>query len=521
MVYLQPKIAYPLPCCSLTQAQCHFTQAPALAALLPKLRLNSHTPRAVLFASHHYGGFSLLDYSVDQGCGQLCLLLGQLHLEDDDGKLLLILLSYLQLHMGSATPVFALNCAPYAKWIEDNWLTSLWQFLSQLKMTLDIQHHWCPKISWVNDIFLMDLALTLSYNPRQLCQLNSCRLYLRVLTIADIGKDLLPSALNGLRNPQRPSTLDWPTQLRPSPQDWSQWRTVITHLEVGNKLRKPLGPWITSPTHQSWTWFYDRCTHLVYHKNEDSWQEFQPVYPATSRHSCHTRPSYQGSIPCSVSPDTSSHLPTTIKFTTETTFSSYPSSTSFPKSAARSLPSLWPSHSIPPAFQNMPIFYQHLIGPTPPSQATCDKLSKELPYTLLACSDGAYDKDSGKGSLHWVFSSNLEQNISSGAGPVDGHPLLMSSYRAKLCGILAVLYIIHHICNYYHISHGTVICYCNNKGAVWNVHWPIHLGITPYIDTDHDIIQATASLLHLIPVTIMGEWVKGHTSDPSTEPKYA
>lgn len=69
--------------------------------------------------------------------------------------------------------------------------------------------------------------------------------------------------------------------------------------------------------------------------------------------------------------------------------------------------------------------------------------------TLLACSDGAYDTDNGKGSHGWVFASDMEQEITAGAGPDDGHPSLMASYRTELGGLLAVLYIIHCICQHY------------------------------------------------------------------------
>ncbi len=55
MQYLRPRLTYPLPCSALTQHQCRQIQAPALAALLPKLHLNRHTPHAVLFGELRFG----------------------------------------------------------------------------------------------------------------------------------------------------------------------------------------------------------------------------------------------------------------------------------------------------------------------------------------------------------------------------------------------------------------------------------------------------------------------------------
>jgi hypothetical protein len=50
MLYIRPKISYPLPCVSLTETQCRHIQAPVMEAILPRLHLNHHSPRAVIFA---------------------------------------------------------------------------------------------------------------------------------------------------------------------------------------------------------------------------------------------------------------------------------------------------------------------------------------------------------------------------------------------------------------------------------------------------------------------------------------
>jgi hypothetical protein len=61
-LYLRPKLTYPLPCSSLTADRCHMIQAPALAALLPKLHLNCHSPRAMCMQAQNMGGCRYLIY---------------------------------------------------------------------------------------------------------------------------------------------------------------------------------------------------------------------------------------------------------------------------------------------------------------------------------------------------------------------------------------------------------------------------------------------------------------------------
>jgi len=71
--YLRPKLNYPLPCTTLTPAQCKQIQAPSLAALLPKFHMNPHSPHAVVFDSAMYGGLGLPDLYIDQCFCQLTL----------------------------------------------------------------------------------------------------------------------------------------------------------------------------------------------------------------------------------------------------------------------------------------------------------------------------------------------------------------------------------------------------------------------------------------------------------------
>jgi len=179
-------------------------------------------------------------------------------------------------------------------------------------------------------------------------------------------------------------------------------------------------------------------------------------------------------------------------------------------------PTLWSSSS--PVFKDTPTFYQHLIGPTPPSLQQCKELRKEIQRnTLVACSNGSHDPSNSLSSHAWIFSSNIPHDIAYGAGPVNGHPSLQSSYRAELSGILAVLYIIHRVCLYYDISMGAAQCYCDNKGTIRSSYSRPHPGILPFLTSDYDLLHLIHHMLHMIPITIIGSWVKGHYTGSTRE----
>lgn len=93
VLYFFPKISYALPVSTFTQKECTHIQAPALAAVLPKIGFNRNTSRAIIHGTVSYGGVQLQDVYTEQGLGQLRLLVGHLRQIDQTSKLLKVALS--------------------------------------------------------------------------------------------------------------------------------------------------------------------------------------------------------------------------------------------------------------------------------------------------------------------------------------------------------------------------------------------------------------------------------------------
>ncbi len=82
---------------------------------------------------------------------------------------------------------------------------------------------------------------------------------------------------------------------------------------------------------------------------------------------------------------------------------------------------------------NAPEFYQWLIDPL---QDIKEQINMSMAHgikleTLFAFSDGSVKL--GKGAHGWIFASETSP-ILQDAGPEDGHPDYMSSYRSELGG---------------------------------------------------------------------------------------
>ncbi len=427
-----------------------------------KLHLNWHTPRAVVFGGLQYADPNLPEYYTDQGLGQLQLLIGHLKIQDEVVNLILVVMSYFQVHVGSALPFYHLPYSQFSKWVEHPWMASIWKFLSQAQLRLDIEGMSLPQAQHEHGIFLMDLALSLNLNPRQLSLINTCRLYLQVLTVADIvaadGIRLTLHAVSGTRDPFRTSSWQWPSMPRPPSSAWTQWNLFLQFFTQHHKLDKPLGH-CTSTPHQQWQW-YQSLTGMVYHYDwlSNEWFQYEPTELPVVRRTRQSRCTYQTRTPCLP--------PSMISSLLYTTLSPIPHSEEFTTSPG--LPLLLPSPTTPqltlwdttiaPIWSNTPMLYQWAIGPKPPTSSQCDDIAEAIQNeALMACSDWAYDRSLEVGSQGWVFRDKIEAILATGSGPRYGNPSMMSSYRTELTGIVAVLYIIYRICQDYNIDSGKAV----------------------------------------------------------------
>ena len=119
---------------------------------------------------------------------------------------------------------------------------------------------------------------------------------------------------------------------------------------------------------------------------------------------------------------------------------------------------IWDLPAANHAFVDTPEFYQRIIGASPPIDSRIGgQIATGIELeTLVTCSDGSFDPATQLGSHGWIISTSDKMMLAQGAGPADGHHNLMSSYRAELGGLIAVLYTIYRICLHYQVESGKV-----------------------------------------------------------------
>jgi hypothetical protein len=116
---------------------------------------------------------------------------------------------------------------------------------------------------------------TVIFTTTELMQIQRVRHYKKVSSVADIvlcdGLTVDPEMLNTTPGE---STRDFTFQ-RPSRADFKEWmRAILALVRNGNKLRRPLGDFISTP-HKPDMWFINESrTHAFYHTPTGCYQHY-------------------------------------------------------------------------------------------------------------------------------------------------------------------------------------------------------------------------------------------------------
>ena len=273
---LLPKMQYVLHTTSFTQKQCDRMNTIITNTFLPRMRLNRHFPRAVLYSAIRHGGMAFPETRTLQLSTQLTYLTKQLRWNHTVANDLLVTLDSLQLHTGVGPPLLE-TVTPPIKYAGRSFLLSLRDQLAHIRASFWIEDKWVPPHQREHDEFIMDRFLHIpGITTSELKQANAVRLYLRVLTIADLadpsGRFIPDGNMTG--GWQGGSDLHWPHQPMPPKKFWATFRRCIRRTfctttpphqpsHYGMTLNEPLGQWLPVSRH-SWFDVYRSPTTLYW-----------------------------------------------------------------------------------------------------------------------------------------------------------------------------------------------------------------------------------------------------------------
>jgi len=509
-ISLLPKLKYPLPATTFSRKACHKILSPALQAGLSASGVVRSFPRVLVHAPLAARGLNLPDLYLEQGISFIEMLLNHGFRRDDiTGKLLRGTLQQMKVELGLPGPLLQQDYSKYHWLATDTWIKHAWLFLWEHDMSVEEEgpHLQCSR---EGDCFLIPTFHAAGFRGKQLQQLNRCRLFLQVTTLADIcigsGRSIAASAWNGTCDDSRPHYYRWPEQTRPPRSDWVVWQRalalIFTNSSPQRLLQTPLGSWTGHDT--SWYWFYSESDERLYRRKLDQWY-FHPRLPGrASRAGTHRFSSQEYSTP----------------------------NTSLPQDLARATIDV--SHSAilcTGAFHELEVpttlTIPQKFGAFLTSQGddVTWALGTSLPLdgaslaaaiasgTCMGVSDGSFKENFGTAA--WILVDPQHEDFRiSGECVVPGDPRDQCSFRSEVAGLFSLCQMVRLLCEFYEVDEGQVTIACDGTEALYRV-FAEDFEPTPR-DNHFDLLVAARAAIRKTSITWLSRWVKGHQDDDPT-----
>ena len=182
---IMKSLEYSLPALTLSEDQCNKLMGIVKEGLMPKAQLKN-MPNAALYSPREEGGLQPPHLYITQGISHIEKFVQHIGSNSITGKLLRVSLEMSQLEIGIGRSLFSLQYKSFHILLEDSWIKNLWKFVWDNNIQIENRITKLPLPQREGDIFLMEAFQEQGYKPKELMILNRCRIYLRVMTLADI-----------------------------------------------------------------------------------------------------------------------------------------------------------------------------------------------------------------------------------------------------------------------------------------------------------------------------------------------
>ena len=300
--------------------------------------------------------------------------------------------------------------------IEEGQIQHIHDRLNDLGGGIWIENAWKPNLQRIGDKSLMKTFLNIrgkvkKVSPEKLRMANEVRMWLRVITIAELadesGKSISPAKLNGTWRAD--STLDWPDMPEPTEKMWDAFRFLLRKTFCTKPKRvlktkrmmldEPLGKWIDTERHIQHEMY--RTENMLCIRKENKFDTY-----------------------C-------------LQSLCGTAFKREGEADSVP---ARAIPTDGYTR-----FNRAYSYYEYDIEEqngqeeqqTNETERGSDRMNEE--EKLTAVSDGSYDPISGKAAYAWIITTPGKTSWVKKNDTVRGNPRYMTSYRSELAGIISLL----------------------------------------------------------------------------------
>jgi len=413
-------------------------------------------------------------------------------------------------------------------WVPDRWLSRIRRTMHE--HNIQIKHDaWLILPLRQHDVFLMEALSDSNLNHSQLEQVNACRMFLQVTTLAEIvdhtGTTLLPQALKptNREGPEGLSSLSdtklhWPCVHQPSKASWSLWTRTICNLFAsapkGRKLQQPLGPW--TPAYQAvrfWKWRLSPHGNMLHqaHPAANPRAAIQTKAQRTQLTFTLTVPTNQTFNGPPVTPYDVHNQLVRLPIPALPTGDAQPTNT-YHRTLMEQFRTTLENWQLP------------LFGPIHRLQPNPAILEVSLADEAISVISDASVQKSKQSGFAWTIAHG-PRILWRGVGLAPGMEDDLYSGRAEAFGLMAsLIFLRHYITSYGHdkFNQSKLDCFCDNLGVITNVTKLLTPSIIRPNDTtndDRDVYIAISTLaIQCYPLQPSFLHVKGHQDARSNRP---
>lgn len=266
-------VCYRLPATQFSKPQCDHITFKLHCNILSKMGINKRLPNPYRYAPPSHNGLGLMNVRLEQFISHAMELVLHSSRNTLNGLVTLGELEICHLHVGTAECLWNIPFDNYHFLLPECEIKYVMQESDHFQVRI-IGDYTRPQPQRVHDFFLMDRLFHSPFTTQEIELINSCRIYLQVLTLTDIslgnGRSVDQDMYHGRISQHRKSTFQWPRQPRPSRLAWDKWQEAIDTIWTNHQIiEPPLGSWLTKPI-QKWYWYHDVATNTLFKINDDT-----------------------------------------------------------------------------------------------------------------------------------------------------------------------------------------------------------------------------------------------------------
>ena len=486
------KLEYPLLALDLTEKECNSIMQPVLHAALPKARLNRHFCRLTLFGPGSHLGLEFNNLYTSQIVAHLEGIIRHGCRDTFTGELIRGSIEAAKLEAGMPGTLFQLDYELVQPLITECWVKSVWHEVTQLDITI-IERTPPLQLKREGDIFLIDAFIQQGFKNRRLERLNRCRIFLQVLSLADIcsgnGSYILSAIKQGINPYPTNQHLDWPQQQRPTETMWKEWSIALskTFPRYNHMLTRRLGPWLHNiPTRSA---VVNTNTKDLFIKHQQQWICYRRRRETFAGQNTKFLEPIQQDPP-------ESCFPAVAWITDNGTLHYHGYHSQIPQDEVNETR----TQRVKSKMRKHWLFKWSTIWTTDKLQRIIRELHNR---TAIGVTDGSFQ--SQKGTAGFCL---LSPDVWKAACQIPGEHSSQCSYRSELGGILGILTMVDIIAQETNITNGSITIGCDNVQAGEHaLEWKRF----PSPTQDHfDILQQIHILRKRLRIDVRYYYVEGH-----------